>query len=124
MTHSDRDFSALKRIVQYCNEIETAIETHELTLEKVQIDSFNKNALSMSILQIGELSNVLSQGFKAAHSDAPWREIKRMCDKAAHHYGEFDVNKLWETVKEDITPLKAYCLQCISELENAVADKE
>jgi len=113
MTHSDRDLSALKHIVQYCDEIETAIKAHGLTLEKVQADSFNKNALSMSILQIGELANVLSQDFKATHSDAPWSEIKRMRDKAAHHYGEFDVNKLWETVIEDIAPLKAYCLECI-----------
>jgi hypothetical protein len=40
-------------------EINSAITTHELTLEKVASDNIYKNALSMSILQIGE--------FVAAH---------------------------------------------------------
>jgi uncharacterized protein with HEPN domain len=46
----------------------------------------------------------------------PWSEIKRMRDKAAHHYGEFDVTTLWETVTEDIGPLREYCAACIEKL--------
>jgi uncharacterized protein with HEPN domain len=115
MKHLERDLSCLKHIIQYCDEIIFAITAHDLTLEKVENDSFNKNALSMSILQIGELVNVLSQSFKTAHDDAPWREIKRMRDKAAHHYIDFNIPTLWETVTEDIPPLKEYCLKCIAE---------
>jgi uncharacterized protein with HEPN domain len=72
----------------------------------------------MCILQIGELVNVLSEDFRATHDTMPWREIKRMRDKAAHHYGQFDVNTLWETVTIDIKPLKEYCLKCFRELSN------
>ena len=114
MKPSDRNVSTLRHIIKYCDEITDAVERHELTLEKVSGDSVYKNSLSMCILQIGELVNVLSQGFKAAHVDMPWNEIKRMRDKAAHHYGEFDVNTLWETVTDDIKPLKAYCESCIA----------
>jgi len=113
MKPSERDISTLKHIVKYCNEITEAIINHELTLEKVASDFVYKNALSMSILQIGELVNILSQGFRAAHNDMPWHEIKRMRDKAAHHYGEFDINILWETVTEDIPLLREYCESCI-----------
>ena len=35
-----------------------------------------------------------------------------MRDKAAHHYGQFDMSTLWETVTTDIEPLKEYCLEC------------
>jgi len=114
MKHSERDESILRHIVRYCDEITDAISRHGLTLEKVASDHVYKNALSMSILQIGELVNVLSQSFRAAHDDIPWREIKRMRDKAVHHYGAFDVNTLWETVTEDIEPLKAFCESCIT----------
>jgi uncharacterized protein with HEPN domain len=70
-----------------------AINQHGLTLEKVKADSLYKNALSMSILQIGELVNVLSEEFKSLSSGSvPWRETKRMRDKAAHHYGSFDTD--------------------------------
>jgi uncharacterized protein with HEPN domain len=113
----------LRHIVQYCDELENAIETHELTLEKVEEDNFNKNALSMSILQIGELVNVLSAGFKSEHDTMSWRDIKRMRDMAAHHYVQFDVPTLWETATEDIALLKNYCLKCISELEDMKTDK-
>jgi len=72
----------------------------------------------MCILQIGELVNVLSEDFRTTHNTMPWREIKRMRDKAAHHYGQFDVNTLWETVTTDIEPLKEYCLECVRKLCN------
>jgi uncharacterized protein with HEPN domain len=69
----------------------------------------------MSILQIGELVNVLSQEFKDDHDTVAWREIKRMRDRAAHHYIDFHIPTLWETVTEDIEPLKEFCAKCISE---------
>jgi uncharacterized protein with HEPN domain len=111
----ERDISAIKHIIRYCDEINDAITRHELTLEKITSDSIYKNALSMCILQIGELTNVLSEEFRSLHQEIPWREIKRMRDKAAHHYGAFDVNALWETVTEDIEPLKRFCLLIIAE---------
>jgi len=118
MMHSERDLSALRHIVKYCDEISEAISKHNLTIEKVSSDFVYKNALSMCILQIGELVNVLSEGFRTSHSNMPWSEIKRMRDKAAHHYGEFDVDTLWETILDDIPPLKDYCESCISTIES------
>ena len=117
MKHNDRDISTLKHVIHYCNEINEAIKKHELTLEKITEDTVYKNALAMSIMQIGELASVLSESFRTTHNYMPWNEIKRMRDKAAHHYGEFDVNTLWETVTEDIEPLKLYCMSCVEELE-------
>jgi uncharacterized protein with HEPN domain len=117
MKHGNRDLSTLKHIVFYCDEIDDAINQHELTLEKVKADSLYKNALAMSILQIGELVNVLSEEFKSLSSNSmPWREIKRMRDKAAHHYGSFDTETLWETVTNDIAQLRDYCNKRIKEL--------
>jgi len=114
MTPSERDLSILKHIVQYCDEIIEAIDKHNLTKDSITKDNVYKNALSMSILQIGELVNVLSKEFRTAHDTIPWREIKRMRDKAAHHYWTFEIDILWETVTEDIAPLKGYCENCIN----------
>ena len=113
MTPHERDASVLKHIIRYCDEINDAVIKHKLTLEKINSDNIYKNALSMCILQIGELTNALSEEFRSTNQEIPWREIKRMRDKAAHHYGAFDINALWETVTEDIEPLKKFCLLTI-----------
>ena len=115
MTLHERDISIIKHIIHYCDDINDAIFKHTLTLEKISSDSIYKNALSMCILQIGELTNTLSAEFKSSHQEMPWKEIKRMRDKAAHHYGSFDVNILWETIIKDIDPLKKFCSHIIAE---------
>ncbi|MDR1082936.1 MAG: DUF86 domain-containing protein [Coriobacteriales bacterium] len=125
MKHSDRDLSTLRHIVFYCDEIDGAIDQHGLTLEKVKADSLYKNALAMNILQIGELVNVLSEEFKSLNSGSiPWRDIKRMRDKAAHHYGSFDTDTLWETVTNDIAQLRNYCIQYIEELNKQLPESD
>jgi len=118
MTPSERDISILKHIANYCEEITDAIEKHNLTLDSISSDNVYKNALSMSILQIGELANVLSKEFRTTHDTIPWHEIERMRDKAAHHYWTFELDILWETVTDDIVPLKEYCENCIKEFNN------
>ena len=118
MKPNERDISTLKHIVVYCDEIAPSIERHGLTLEIISDDSVYRNALSMCILQIGELVNVLSGEFRITHDTMPWGEIKRMRDKAAHHYGQFDVNTLWETATTDIEPLKEYCLECVRQFSS------
>jgi uncharacterized protein with HEPN domain len=119
MTHTDRDLSVLSHITQYCDEILGAVIEHQLTLDKIKADPIFKNGLSMSILQIGELVNALSDEFKAEHATMPWRDIKRMRDKAAHHYSRFDAAKMWETVTEDITPLRDYCQSILDKAEES-----
>ena len=113
MKPGERDISSLKHIVHYCDEITDTIEQYNLTLEKITSEYVYKNSLAMSVLQIGELVSILSEDFLTTHKDMPWSEIKRMRDKAAHHYGSFDVATLWETVTEDIEPLKSFCEACL-----------
>jgi len=114
MKPCERDLSTVKHIVKYCNEIIETVEKHNLTCERISNDNVYKNALSMSILQIGELVSVLSEEFRKTHNSIPWSEIKRMRDKAAHHYWTFEVEILWETITEDIEPLKSYCEEYIN----------
>ena len=46
MKPEDRDISTLRHIVEYCNVITEAISRHNLTLDAVANDSFNKNAVA------------------------------------------------------------------------------
>lgn len=107
---NDRDILITKKILQYADEIELTILRFELTREKFEEDFVVRNAISMCILQIGELVGKLSDEFKNKYNKMPWREIKDMRNITAHNYGEIDIDILWETVLNDIPSLKEYII--------------
>lgn len=106
---SSRDELVLKKIIQYSDEISLTISRFSLTIESFTADFVVRNAISMCILQIGELVGKLSDEFKEVNNAMPWREIKAMRNIAAHNYGEIDIDILWETATSDIPALKEYC---------------
>ena len=100
-----RDRIVLKKIIQYADEINETICRFNLTQESFTEDFVVRNAISMCILQIGELVGKLSDEFKIANNAMPWREIKAMRNIAAHNYGEIDIDILCETATCDIPEL-------------------
>lgn len=106
---AERDAEILKHIIAYCNDIEDATARFGDSLEAFQADKDYRNACVFCILQIGELSNHLSEGFKQSNKGMPWREIYGMRNIAAHHYGSMSIETVWGTIKEDIPALKEYC---------------
>ena len=108
-----RDEIVLKKIIQYADEISETISRFNLTQNSFTEDFVARNAISMCILQIGELVGKLSEEFKADNNVMPWREIKAMRNIAAHNYGEIDIDILWETATCDIPDLKEYCQKFI-----------
>ncbi len=67
-----------------------------------------RNAIAMSLLQIGELVKHLSTDFLEIHKDIPWRKIMRMRDYFAHHYWAVDYHLVWSTSTDNIKTLKEY----------------
>jgi uncharacterized protein with HEPN domain len=116
MGDRQRDLDILQKIVDYCNQLDETKARFGNTLEALESDTIYKNAAAMCILQIGELTAHLTVEFKAAHPDVPWQDIKAMRNIAAHHYGDFRLHYLWNTMNEDIAPLRDYCNACIAEL--------
>ena len=67
-----REIDILKRIISYCDEIDETTERFGASYAALESDRIYKNALAMCVLQIGELTSHLSDGFKTAHRDMPW----------------------------------------------------
>jgi uncharacterized protein with HEPN domain len=105
----ERDKNILERIIKYCDEINLAITRFGDSLETLTADVIYKHAVSMCVLQIGELTTHLSKEFLAANTKIPWTSIRKMRNIAAHHYGKFSIQKLHETITEDIPELREYC---------------
>jgi uncharacterized protein with HEPN domain len=114
---SNRDGIILEKIIKYADETALTLQEYGDDFERIKASTTAKNALSMCVLQIGELASLLTDKFKDGHSAAPWRKMKAMRNIAAHNYGIFNVNLLWETVTEEIPELKKYCESILAQSE-------
>ncbi len=68
-----------------------------------------QNAVSMCILQIGELVGHLSDAFKAGHTAIPWHKIRGMRNYVAHEYGSIDRDVVWFVAVNSIDELRRFC---------------
>jgi uncharacterized protein with HEPN domain len=110
-----KNASIVSHILEYCIEIEQTVARFGNDFETFRHDKIYRNAATMCILQIGELTGRLSPEFIAAHSAVPWRSIKAMWNIAAHAYGNISIPDVWDTIQHDIPELKAYCRKILKE---------
>lgn len=96
-----------KRILQkLLKEISVVLEiTNECTKEAFLSDDIKKRATAMTIINIGELSSVLTDDFKEENQHIPWRKIKGLRNIIAHRYEIVDFEDLWETSITNIPEL-------------------
>ena len=111
MSESERDLSILAHIIRYCDQIDETIRRMGDDGQVFAADTVYQNAVALCLLQIGELSGRLSEGYRAAHPAMPWRQIKALRNIIAHNYGSVDAETAWEIVKGDIPALRQFCEQ-------------
>ena len=105
---NQRDKTILIKIIDYCLEIK---DTHDYFKQDKELFINEKhgfiyrNSITMPILQIGELSKMLSTEFLNEYTKIPWKMIMRMRDIVAHHYGSLDYEIVWNTSIVDISEL-------------------
>lgn len=115
MKINERDAQILQHIVQHCEEIDITIKRFGRQKSYFEKDPVYVNAISMPILQIGELAKRLSEDFIKKSLDIPWKAIKGMRDMFAHQYHSMNKEKIWETAIEDIPILNKKCQQILKE---------
>ena len=107
MQQRDRDI--LEHIIGYCDRIAGYLDRHENSKSGFLEDLMCQDACCMCIAQIGELAGHLSEEYKSAHADLPWREIKDTRNFYVHNYGGIDLEYVWNTMTMDIPVLKQKC---------------
>ncbi len=112
---NQRDIVILEKIIEFCNDIEEINLSFGASLESLNQNKAYKHAVAMCVLQIGELTTHLTDAFKTAHNDVPWRDIRAMRNIAAHKYGTLDLIILHNTIQDRIPELRKYCEQIISQ---------
>ena len=85
------------------------------------IDEFEQNTMLVeacvfNLVQLGELAHKeLSDDLKASLQQIPWKQIYGLRNRIVHGYAGISMDVIWETITEDIQPLK-------EELQNSVQD--
>lgn len=116
----DRDLNVLKHMHEYCVDIETDSKRLGDDYDIFKTDKMYQKAITMSLLQIGELSNQLTDAFKSSTAgQMDWRGIKGLRNMLAHRYGTMQPSLVWDIKTNDIPQLKEFCENHISILRDA-----
>lgn len=103
MKRSDEE--RLKKIESYCKE--TFLFVSETDLRSFLKDLKTIRAVTMTLVQIGELVYKLSDEIKNDHPDVPWRQIAGLRHRLVHDYDNTDYAAVWDIVQVNIPELGA-----------------
>jgi uncharacterized protein with HEPN domain len=105
MQPEERDLAYLWDILDAAR---TAIEfTHDVKFQQYAMDRKLQLAVERLVEIIGEAARRVSEPFRDAHSEIPWRKIVAQRHVLAHDYGEIQQERLWVLVKEHLPALVA-----------------
>lgn len=80
----------------------------DMTLEGFLNNKLVRNAVGMSLINIGELVKALPAEYRDQHAEIPWKRIAGMRDLAAHKYQSLDMVAVWNVVQDRIPELYEY----------------
>jgi uncharacterized protein with HEPN domain len=107
----NRDLQILKKILSEIKLIENwcvALDKN-LFLE----DELTQRAITMTLINIGELVKNLSEEIRKQNPNIPWRSISGMRDIAAHKYQSLKMEDVWITINSDLLKFKLFLLGLI-----------
>lgn len=108
MLQNERDKGRLLRIIESIYRIDRIL--HRAKLELSVDDELIQESLAISLIQIGENTNKISQSIQDKYQEISWRKIKGMRNIITHEYHKIDHNQIFETATQDIPLLKEQML--------------
>ena len=77
----------------------------QLTREQFQSSRIHQLASLKALETVGDAASRISDTFRSAHPEIPWREIIGMRNRLIHAYFKVDLDKVWETIQVGLPPL-------------------
>lgn len=111
---TNRDKIILQKIVRYCEQIEGTLDRFNRDKKSFCIDYVFFNACNMCVIQIGELAGDISDDFREAHTEIPWKQLRGLRNIYAHNYQGVDYDLAWDTLIGDLPQIKKECQKILS----------
>lgn len=115
MRPDERDAAYLLDMYRYASkalEIVSSTSFHEYEKNWVQ-----QLALERALEIVGEAARKISEDFRDAHPDIPWKSVIAHRHVMAHDYGEIRQERLWKTATADVPELIEVLKPLLSETE-------
>ncbi|MBR1606861.1 MAG: DUF86 domain-containing protein [Clostridia bacterium] len=95
-----RDWQICQKLLSESQMLHSLLEGYPL--EAFLGDERTIRAASMTLINIGELVKNLTENFRQAHREIPWRAIAGMRDVSAHKYQTLRKEDVYTTCTEDV----------------------
>ena len=112
---SKKDKVLAEKIIGYCDKIETIKQRFGATFEQFNSDEAFQLAISMCIVQIGELAKRFSDDFRTRHAEISWAGIKGLRNIFVHEYEKIDFGEIWRDITKDVPKLQAQLEKILAE---------
>jgi uncharacterized protein with HEPN domain len=109
---SEKESGAIRDMLFNINPAERF--AHGQTFEGLRDDLMRLYAIIRSLKIISEASRRLSDELKARYPDIPWREMAAAGDFYRHNYEDVTPRRVWKTLQEDLSSLRAMIEQELS----------
>jgi uncharacterized protein with HEPN domain len=100
--------------------LDAAKEAISFAKNKNRSNLYADRMLALSIVKsieiIGEAASTITKEFREKHKKIPWANIVAMRNRLIHVYFDIDLDRVWDTVIDDLPPL-------ITALEKAISQE-
>jgi uncharacterized protein with HEPN domain len=99
-----RDKICLQKIIK---EIEIGVDMVDNTsLDEFMQDEMMKRAVSMTVINVGELIKNVTDELRQSHREVPWKAVAGMRDITAHRYQTLRMEDVYVTATKEFPILK------------------
>ena len=89
--------------------LDASVEAISFCRNKKREDLDDNRMLTLSIVKsvelIGEAASRVSKEVQEEYPEIPWKDIISMRNRLIHVYFDIDLDRVWDTVSEDLPPL-------------------
>lgn len=115
MREKPRDSGRLRHMLHAMENINRFVA--DKTLDDFAVDSLLYYAVIKNLEIIGEAAYMLTAEFKETHQLTPWNQIVGMRHFLVHGYYQIDSHEVWNTIQQDLQPLRIQLSQYLEELD-------
>ena len=107
--------------LDYLNDImESIADIRHFTRDKTQKGLAKDKKTLYAVIRcfeiLGEAVKKVPKDIKKKYPQVPWEEIAGMRDKLIHEYFGVDVDTLWDTIHEDLSPFEDIISKIVNDL--------